>query len=220
MFKRMERWTMTYWALAPRTVTKYLSFENQGRDSCKQTILPSELLFKFCEARNKFITWDAKHIRWASMTDAEQVRQVRMSCVWNVIGAPIWNGIYMYQIKSVPRCYFGSCASDKSNRCPDLIFYTIRRCDIVLCAWNYPGVENFSRTDKLFCNAYSFSIPLVATVSSSSRCRGHTNDLNRGTEPYWSNFHYDNQPNFVLLCGIHFGAPIQFTTVFWRFFKQ
>jgi len=32
-------------ALAPRTVTKYLSFENQGRDSCKQTILPSE---RFC----------------------------------------------------------------------------------------------------------------------------------------------------------------------------
>jgi len=91
MFKRMERWTMTFWALAPRTVTKYLSFENQGRDSCKQTILPSELLFKFCEARNKFITWDAKHIRWACiyMTDAEQVRQVSISCVWNVIGAPI-----------------------------------------------------------------------------------------------------------------------------------
>ena len=31
MFKRMERWTMTFWALAPRTVMKYLSFENQGR---------------------------------------------------------------------------------------------------------------------------------------------------------------------------------------------
>ena len=77
-----------------------------------------------------------------------------------------------------------SCASDKSNRCPDLIFCTIRRRDIVLRAWNYPGVENFSRTDKLFCNAYSFSIPMFATVSSSSRCRGHTHDLNRGTEPY------------------------------------
>jgi len=51
---------------------------------------------------------------------------------------------------------------------PDLIFYTIRRRDIVLHAWNYPGVENFSRTDKLFRNAYSFSIPLVATVSSST----------------------------------------------------
>jgi len=83
MFKRMERWTMTFWALAPRTVTKYLSFENQGRDSCKQTVLPSELLFKFCESRNKFISWDAKHIRWVCMSDAEQVRQVRMTCVSN-----------------------------------------------------------------------------------------------------------------------------------------
>ena len=70
-------------ALAPRTVTKYLSFENQGRDSCKQTILPSELLFKFCESRNKFISWDAKHIRWVCMSDTEQVRQVRMTCVLN-----------------------------------------------------------------------------------------------------------------------------------------
>ena len=62
-----------------------------------------------------------------------------------------------------------TCASEmKSNRCPDLNLYTLRRRDIVLRAWNYPGVENFSRTDKLFRNAYSFSIPLVATVSSST----------------------------------------------------
>ena len=74
MFRRMERWTMTFWALAPRTVTKYISFENQGRDSCKQTILPSEMLFKFCEARNKFIAWDTPHKRWARLSEAEQVK--------------------------------------------------------------------------------------------------------------------------------------------------
>ena len=62
MFRRMERWTMTFWALAPRTVTKYISVENQCRDRCKQTILPSELIFKFCESRNKFISWDTPHI--------------------------------------------------------------------------------------------------------------------------------------------------------------
>ena len=124
---------------------------------------------------------------------------------------PKW---YIYVPNQIGGPMLLSCASDKSNRCPNLIFYTIRRRDIVLRAWNYPGVENFSCTDKLFCNAYSFSIPLVATVSSSSRCRGHTHDLNRGTEPYWSNFHHYNQPSFVLLCGIHFGAPIQFDYVY------
>ena len=109
MFKRMERWTMTFWALAPRTVTKYLSFENQGRDSCKQTILPSELLFKFCESRNKFITWDAKHIRWACMTDAEQVWHVRMSCVWTATESDRWPDVTFlcfWQIESVPPSYF------------------------------------------------------------------------------------------------------------------
>ena len=45
--------------------------------------------------------------------------------------------------------------------------YGTRRRDIVLRAWNYPGVQNFSRADPLFRNSYSFIIPLVSTLSSS-----------------------------------------------------
>ena len=125
MFRRMMRWTMTFWALAPRTVTKYISFENEGRDSCKQTILPSELIFKFCESRNKFISWDTPHIR----TD------------------------------SVLKVYL------KPNWSSDVILYASRHRGIVLWAWNYPGVQNFSCTDPLFRNSDSFTIPLVSIPS-------------------------------------------------------
>ena len=55
MFTAMQRWTMTFWSLSPRAVTKYLSMENQGRDSCKQTILPSELVLRTTKGRNKII---------------------------------------------------------------------------------------------------------------------------------------------------------------------
>ena len=61
MFKAMQLWTMTFWSLSPRAVTKYLSvsMENQERDSCKQTILPSELILRAAEGRNKIIPWDS-----------------------------------------------------------------------------------------------------------------------------------------------------------------
>ena len=37
-FKSMERWTMHFWRLMPRTVARYISLKNQGRDGQKQTI--------------------------------------------------------------------------------------------------------------------------------------------------------------------------------------
>ena len=72
MFKVMQHWTMTFWSLSPRAVTKYLSMENQGRDSCKQTILPSELILRAAEGRNKIIPWDSNHTRWCKLTESEQ----------------------------------------------------------------------------------------------------------------------------------------------------
>ena len=61
-----------------------------------------------------------------------------------------------------------------SDRCTDnileskstLFFVCFRRRDSILRHWNYGGVENFSRSDPLFRNKYSFTIPLLATLSS------------------------------------------------------
>ena len=66
MFKAMQRWTMTFWSLAPCAVTKYLSMEH------KQTILPSELVLRAAEGRNKIIPWDSHHSRWCKLRETEQ----------------------------------------------------------------------------------------------------------------------------------------------------
>jgi len=60
------------------------------------------------------------------------------------------------------------CSIVKPNRSSDVICSVSRRRDIVLRAWNYPGVQNFSRTDPLYRNSYSFTIPVVSTLSSAT----------------------------------------------------
>ena len=72
-FKSMERWTMTFWKFMPRVLARYCSEENQGRDGCSQTKLPAEQILKACDSRNRLIAWGNNHIRWSSLSPAEQV---------------------------------------------------------------------------------------------------------------------------------------------------
>jgi len=75
-FKSMERWTMHFWRLMPRTVARYISLENQGRDGQKQTILDAENILKAADNRNSLICWDRQHTRWSRLSEEAQIRSV------------------------------------------------------------------------------------------------------------------------------------------------